>query len=96
MPIRRGVVKIGVLVVQQREMDHFTLLDERALRTAATQLAGAIENARLLMALASEPAIQTDAETIAKTFPHSLKANPTDMAQHLARSGLRENASHSV
>jgi len=73
VPIRRGVVKIGVLVVQQREMDHFTLLDERALRTAATQLAGAIENARLLMALASEPADPDEDETIAKTFPAFIK-----------------------
>ena len=74
VPIRRGVVKIGVLVVQQREIDHFTLLDERALRTAATQLAGAVENARLLMALATE---QTDTdeneETASNMFPAFIK-----------------------
>jgi len=67
-------MKIGALVVQQREMDHFTLLDERALRTAATQLTGAIENARLLMALAPESAdLSEDADTILKKFPAFVK-----------------------
>ena len=54
VPIRSGVEKIGVLVVQHREVNHFTLFDERALRTAMTQLAGAIDNARFLMALGLE------------------------------------------
>ncbi|HCY87588.1 MAG TPA: phosphoenolpyruvate--protein phosphotransferase [Desulfobacteraceae bacterium] len=54
VPIRRGVEKVGVLVVQHREIDHFTFFDERALKTAATQLGGAIENARLIMALPGE------------------------------------------
>jgi phosphotransferase system enzyme I (PtsP) len=54
VPIRSGVEKIGVLVVQHRELDHFTLFDERALRTAMTQLAGALDNARFLMALGPE------------------------------------------
>ena len=74
VPIRRGVVKIGVLVVQQREMDHFTLLDERALRTAATQLAGAVENARLLMALEPEAAeMDEDTDAYSKKFPAFIK-----------------------
>lgn len=54
VPIRSGMEKIGVLVVQHRKLDHFTLFDERALRTAMTQLAGAIDNARFLMALDPE------------------------------------------
>ncbi|WP_020588035.1 phosphoenolpyruvate--protein phosphotransferase [Desulfobacter curvatus] len=74
VPIRRGVVKIGVLVVQHREMDHFTLLDERALRTAATQLAGAVENARLLIALEPDPTdIDENEGTISKKFPTYIK-----------------------
>ncbi|WP_321495458.1 phosphoenolpyruvate--protein phosphotransferase [uncultured Desulfobacter sp.] len=83
VPIRRGVVKIGVLVVQQRQMDHFTLLDERALRTAATQLAGAIENARLLMALASESDTPGDDPDITSNkFPAFIKgkSNGSGMA----------------
>ncbi|MBU3952032.1 MAG: GAF domain-containing protein, partial [Proteobacteria bacterium] len=59
VPICSGIEKIGVLVVQHRELDHFTLFDERALRTAMTQLAGAIENARFLMELSPD-----------KTFGH--------------------------
>ncbi len=51
VPIRRGVQKIGVLVVQQELRDHFNDADRRALQATAAQLAGAIENARLLMNL---------------------------------------------
>ena len=51
VPIKRGVECIGVLVVQHRELNHFTPFDERALRTAATQVAGAVGSARLLMEL---------------------------------------------
>ncbi len=58
VPISSGVEKIGVLVVQHRELDHFTLFDERALRTAMTQLAGAIDNARFLMELGPEKPLE--------------------------------------
>ena len=58
VPICSGMEKIGVLVVQHRELDHFTLFDERALRTAMTQLAGAIENARFLMELGPEKTLE--------------------------------------
>ncbi|MDD9301662.1 MAG: GAF domain-containing protein [Desulfobacter sp.] len=54
IPICRGKMRIGVLAVQHKEIDHFTLFDERALKTVVTQLAGAIENARLLMTLSLE------------------------------------------
>lgn len=50
VPISRGVEKIGVLVVQHRDMDYFDISCERAIRAVVIQLAGAIENARLLMA----------------------------------------------
>ncbi len=49
VPIKRGVEKIGVLVVQHRDLNHFEMADERAIRTVVNQLAGAIENARLLI-----------------------------------------------
>jgi len=51
VPIKRGVEKIGVLVVQHRDMDYFDISCERAIRAVVIQLGGAIENARLLMAL---------------------------------------------
>ena len=49
VPIKRGVEKIGVLVVQHRDLNHFEMSDERAIWTVVNQLAGAIENARLLI-----------------------------------------------
>ncbi|MBU2429384.1 MAG: GAF domain-containing protein, partial [Proteobacteria bacterium] len=51
VPIRRGVEKIGVLTVQHQDMDYFDISDERAIRAVVTQLAGSIENARLLIEL---------------------------------------------
>ncbi|MFH2093789.1 MAG: phosphoenolpyruvate--protein phosphotransferase [Pseudomonadota bacterium] len=51
VPIRRGVERIGVLAVQHTDADHFTISDERAIRAVVNQLAGSIENARLLIEL---------------------------------------------
>lgn len=51
VPIKRGVEKIGVLVVQHHDMDYFDVSDDRAIGAVVSQLAGSIENARLLMAL---------------------------------------------
>lgn len=49
VPIRRGVEKIGALTVQRREYDWFDDFDVRALKAAASQLAGSLENIRLLI-----------------------------------------------
>ena len=49
VPIQRGVEKIGVLVVQHQERDYFDEIDVMAMRTIASQLAGAVGNARLLI-----------------------------------------------
>ncbi len=51
VPIQRGTQKIGVLVVQHERGDYFNEMDAMALRASASQLAGAVENARLLMDL---------------------------------------------
>lgn len=51
VPVQRGVEKIGVLVVQHEAPDYFDQTDVRTLRATASQLSGAIENARLLMDL---------------------------------------------
>ena len=51
-PIRRGIEKIGVLVVQHRDLDYFDASDERVIRAVVGQFSGLIENARLLMELA--------------------------------------------
>ncbi|MFA5903217.1 MAG: phosphoenolpyruvate--protein phosphotransferase [Desulfobacula sp.] len=60
VPIKRGVEKIGVLVVQHKDLNHFEMADERAIRTVVNQLAGAIENARLLIEFSQD---REDAET---------------------------------
>jgi phosphotransferase system enzyme I (PtsP) len=51
VPIYRGAEKIGVLVVQHSQQNYFDDIDVMALRAIASQLASAIENAKLLMNL---------------------------------------------
>jgi phosphotransferase system enzyme I (PtsP) len=51
VPIRRGLNRIGALVVQHRRADHFTRQDTRALQTIAGQLAATLENVEILMEL---------------------------------------------
>ena len=51
VPIKKGVVKIGVLVVQHAEADFFDTTDVTALKATGAQLAAVLENARLLMDL---------------------------------------------
>ncbi|WP_051327850.1 phosphoenolpyruvate--protein phosphotransferase [Desulfatirhabdium butyrativorans] len=55
VPIIRGIENIGVLVVQHSQRDYFDETDMMALKATASQLAGAIENARLLMDMAETP-----------------------------------------
>jgi phosphotransferase system enzyme I (PtsP) len=49
VPIRRGTELIGVLVVQHRDSDYFDDVDVMVMRGIASQLAGAIGSARLLI-----------------------------------------------
>ena len=51
VPIVRGITRIGVLVVQDIRRGYFDDNDTKAMRAIASQLAGTIENARLLMSL---------------------------------------------
>ena len=51
VPIQKGEVKIGVLVVQHTELDYFETSDIMALKATGAQLAAVLENARLLMDL---------------------------------------------
>jgi phosphotransferase system enzyme I (PtsP) len=51
VPIQKGVVKIGVLVVQHTAPDYFDNTDMTALKATGAQLAAVLENARLLMDL---------------------------------------------
>ncbi|MFO7553589.1 MAG: GAF domain-containing protein [Desulfobacterales bacterium] len=49
VPIYRGNEKIGVLVVQHEHPGYFDEIDVMAMRAIASQLTGAIENARLMI-----------------------------------------------
>jgi signal transduction protein with GAF and PtsI domain len=49
VPVQRGAEKIGVLVVQHQEPHYFDEFDVMAMRAIASQLAGAVGNARLLI-----------------------------------------------
>ena len=49
VPIRRGTELIGVLVVQHKDRDYFNDVDVMVMRGIASQLAGAIGSARLLI-----------------------------------------------
>ncbi|WP_372682080.1 phosphoenolpyruvate--protein phosphotransferase [Desulfosarcina sp.] len=51
VPIQKGVVKIGVLVVQHTVADYFETSEVMALKATSAQLAAVLENARLLMDL---------------------------------------------
>ena len=54
VPIHRGPVKIGALVVQHEKPEYFNESDVMALRAVSSQLASSIENARLLMEMHHE------------------------------------------
>ena len=49
VPIMRGIERVGVLVVQREEQDRFDNSDALALRAVTSQLAGAVENARIFV-----------------------------------------------
>lgn len=51
VPILRGMIRIGILAVQDPEPGYFDDNDAKALRAIASQLAGTIENANLLLSL---------------------------------------------
>jgi phosphotransferase system enzyme I (PtsP) len=51
VPIQKGEVRIGVLVVQHTQPDFFGTTDLTALKATGAQLAAVLENARLLMDL---------------------------------------------
>ncbi|MFW5717819.1 MAG: phosphoenolpyruvate--protein phosphotransferase [Spirochaetota bacterium] len=51
VPIRRGLNRIGALVVQHRRPDRFSRQDTRALQAIGGQLAATLENVEMLMEL---------------------------------------------
>lgn len=51
VPIRRGLNRIGAIVVQHRSSDYFTTHDTRALQAIAAQLAQTLEHVEIIMEL---------------------------------------------
>ncbi|TVR58990.1 MAG: phosphoenolpyruvate--protein phosphotransferase [Spirochaetaceae bacterium] len=51
VPIKRGLSRIGVMVLQHRRADYFTIEDTRAIQAIASHLAATLENAEILMEL---------------------------------------------
>jgi phosphotransferase system enzyme I (PtsP) len=72
VPIRRGLTRVGVLVVQDPQPDYFDKKDEQALGAIAAQLAAVIENATLLQELHRRD-VPKPKETVA---PKMLKGRP--------------------
>ncbi|MBN2298271.1 MAG: phosphoenolpyruvate--protein phosphotransferase [Deltaproteobacteria bacterium] len=72
VPIHRGPVKIGALVVEHERPDYFDESDTIALRAATSQLASSIENARMLMEIHLEDDRLQSSRT--SEIPHLIKA----------------------
>jgi phosphotransferase system enzyme I (PtsP) len=76
VPIQRGTERVGVLVVQHTTPDCFDDMDTQALRASASQLAGAIENARLLMAVNTRSAKPPSPPVLPQGFLRGEVASP--------------------
>lgn len=55
VPIKKGVNRIGVIVLQHRKAAYFDRQDVRAVQAIAGQLAATLENAEILMEVHAEP-----------------------------------------
>jgi phosphotransferase system, enzyme I, PtsP len=67
VPVHRGDEKIGVLMVQHQQRDYFAEIDVMAMRAIASQLAGAVGNARLLMGHSGQASDKQDANRLLET-----------------------------
>lgn len=54
VPIKRGLNRIGVMVLQHRRPDYFDVHDTRAIQAIASQLAATLENVEILMEIHAE------------------------------------------
>jgi len=67
VPIMRGTVEIGVMVIQSEKKDYFSSEDIQVFRAITTQLAATIETARLLITLNDKK------ENVPSPVPQDLK-----------------------
>lgn len=73
VPIRRGLTRIGAIVVQHTRQAHFTREDTRALQAIAGQLAATLENAEIIMELHAHRAPRT---VEPRTLPDQIDCKP--------------------
>ena len=76
VPIQLGEKRIGVMVIEHSEPDYFDAGDVRSLRAVATQLAGVLENARLVMKMRSQDGTLARGEDLAPGFVRGQAASP--------------------
>lgn len=73
IPIVQGPSRLGLLVLQHANPGHFTEDDAKTLQTITTQLAMALENARLLAALHQGEPARTPSTSVNPEFARFLK-----------------------
>ncbi|MFO8065231.1 MAG: phosphoenolpyruvate-utilizing N-terminal domain-containing protein, partial [Spirochaetia bacterium] len=54
VPIKRGLTRIGAMVLHHRKPDYFDIQDTRAIQAIASQLAATLENVEILMEIHGE------------------------------------------
>jgi len=55
VPIKRGLTRIGAMVLHHGKPDYFDIQDTRAIQAIASQLAATLENVEILMEIHGEP-----------------------------------------
>jgi phosphotransferase system enzyme I (PtsP) len=83
VPLCRGVLRFGVLVVQHPSPDHFTVSDEKTLNAIAAQLSATIDSARLFLDLHTPSTGQPPEEV--EPLPLFIKG--TSVSSGIARGG---------
>lgn len=85
VPILRGLVRVGVLVVQDPKPNYFDDNDVKALRAIAAQLATTIENANLLIGIHEEARAP---EPATRSHPRFIKGKPISEGIALGRASV--------
>jgi phosphotransferase system enzyme I (PtsP) len=76
VPIKRGLNRIGVMVLQDRKPDYFDTQDTRALQAIASHLAATLENVEILMEIHGSTARREDREAGEVSVVHGRSAAP--------------------
>ncbi len=93
VPIQRGIEKVGVLVVQRERQDGFSEEEVMAMRTITSQLATAVENARVLLQVSQSGRIDAEADPMKSFFVKGEPACPGHASGAAIRFGRRSSGS---